>query len=438
MAGLLTRSDGLATAPRHVLVFNCGSSSLKYSLLEMPSEREITRGEAQRVGPVTAEPARILHRRDGVLETVFREMPSHVAAYDAVRELFARDGLPRPDAIGHRLVHGGREFSGAASRLTPEADRALDAVAELAPIHNPPAIQLVRGCRDRAPDLPQVLVFDTSFHSTIGDAARTYALPQAIREGLGIRKYGFHGISHQYVVSEAARLLGVPLTELNAVSCHLGSGGASLCAVVKGKSADNTMGYSPLQGLIMSTRCGDLDPALTLQLLARAGGDARAVEQLLNHKSGVLGLSDRTADIRDVLAGYGAGGTLDEVGQTYLWRQRKYVGAYLALAAPARAIVFTDTIGETVPAVRAALCAGLEAFGVELDDAANRSVQELPVDVARRESRVRLLVIATNEELAIARITHAVLNGESATDERPAIARTTRAVSDGDLATEGA
>lgn len=416
MAGLPTRSEARAPAPahRHVLVFNCGSSSLKYSLLEMPGERELTRGEAQRVGPVTAEPARILHRRDGVLETVFRPMPSHVAAYDAVMELFARDGLPRPDGIGHRLVHGGRQFAGAASLYTPEADRALDAVATLAPIHNPPAIQLVRGCRERAPDLPQVLVFDTSFHATIDAAARTYALPRALREGLGIRKYGFHGISHQYVVTEAARLLGLPLGDLNAVSCHLGSGGASLCAVVRGRSVDNTMGYSPLQGLVMSTRCGDLDPALTLQLIARAGGDAGEVERRLNHRSGVLGLSDRTADIRDVLADYGAGGTLDAVGQAYLWRQRKYLGAYLTLAAPARAVIFTDTIGETVPAVRAALCAGLEAFGVELDDAANREARELPVDVARRRSRVRLLVIATNEELAIARTTAAVLGGEPA------------------------
>ncbi len=417
MAGLPTRFEAPAPAPehRHVLVFNCGSSSLKYSLLEMPGERELTRGEAQRVGPVTAEPARILHRREGVLETVFRPMANHVAAYDAVMELFERDGLPRPDGIGHRLVHGGRQFAGAASLFTPEADRALDAVAELAPIHNPPAIQLVRGCRERAPDLPQVLVFDTSFHATIGEAARTYALPRALREGLGIRKYGFHGISHQYVVTEAARLLGIPLTDLNAVSCHLGSGGASLCAVVRGRSVDNTMGYSPLQGLVMSTRCGDLDPALTLQLLARAGGDAREVERLLNHRSGVLGLSDRTADIRDVLADFGAGGTLDAVGQTYLWRQRKYLGAYLTLAAPARAVIFTDTIGETVPAVRAALCAGLETFGVELDEAANREARELPIDVARRSSRVRLLVIATNEELAIARTTAAVLGGEPAT-----------------------
>lgn len=406
MAGLQTRSEVPVGSTQHILVFNCGSSSLKYSLLEMPREREITRGEAQRVGPVTSEPARIIHRVEGREETVFRPMPSHVAAYDEVMRLFERDGLPTPDAIGHRLVHGGREFSGAASLLTPEADSALDKVAELAPIHNPPAIQLARGCHSRAPQLPQVLVFDTSFHGTIGEAARTYALPRELREGLGIRKYGFHGISHQYVVTEAAKILRVPLGELNLVSAHLGSGGASLCAVVGGRSIDNTMGYSPLQGLIMSTRCGDLDPALTLQLLAQAHGDARAVEAQLNHKSGVLGLSDTSADIRDVLAAYGRGGGLDEVGQTYLWRQRKYLGAYLSLAAPARAIIFTDTIGETVPAVRAALCAGMEAFGIELDDAANRAGGDLPLDVATPHSRVRLLVIATNEELSIARATY--------------------------------
>jgi acetate kinase len=281
----------------------------------------------------------------------------------------------------------------------------LESVARLAPIHNPPATALLKACRARNPELPEVCVFDTSFHATIPDYARTYPLPARVREGLGIRKYGFHGTSHQFVAEEAAKFLGKPFAELNAVSCHLGSGGSSLCAIVKGKSVDNTMGFSPLQGLVMSTRCGDLDPAVTMRLLAAAQGDAGAVERLLNRKSGVLGLSGASADIRDVLAGIG-GASRERMGvteQVYLWRMRKYLGAYLAVVGEPDAIIFTDTIGETVPAVRLSVCSGLEAFGVRIDAARNANVTRYPCDVAAADSLVRLLVILTNEELAIAR-----------------------------------
>jgi acetate kinase len=226
-----------------------------------------------------------------------------------------------------------------------------------------------------------------------------------VREGLGIRKYGFHGTSHQFVAEEAAKFLGKPFAELNAVSCHLGSGGSSLCAIVKGQSVDNTMGFSPLQGLVMSTRCGDLDPAVAMRLLAAAQGDTGAVEKLLNKKSGVLGLSGASADLRDVLAGKAgpSGERMDLTAQVVLWRLRKYLGAYLAVVGNPGAIIFTDTLGETVPAVRAHVCAGLEAFGVQIDPERNEHVTAYPSDVAADDSRVRLLVILTNEELAIAR-----------------------------------
>jgi acetate kinase len=261
------------------------------------------------VGPPTAEPSRIVHRAGGRGETVVVPMRSQAEAFAEVMKLLEAPEL-KPDAVGHRMVHGGSRFR-ENTLVVDDTLPALEEINELAPLHNPPQAALVAACRARYPGLPQVLVFDTAFHSTIPERARTYALPRDLSRELGLYKHGFHGTSHRYVAGEAAGFLGRPLGDLNAVSCHLGSGGASLCAIRGGISIDNTMGYSPLQGLVMSTRCGDLDPALTLRLLARSGGDPRAVEDLLNRKSGVLGLSGTTADIRDVLAAYAGPGAGD-------------------------------------------------------------------------------------------------------------------------------
>ena len=238
------------------------------------------------------------------------------------------------------------------------------------------------------------------------------------RDELGPRKYGFHGTSHQFVMEEAAAFLKKPVAQFNAVSCHLGSGGASLCAIVNGRSVDNTMGYSPLQGLVMSTRCGDLDPALTMQLLAQTQGDGQRVSAMLNNQSGVLGLTGSTADIRDVLArrpeSDDTDARLEQTEQVYTWRLRKYLGAYLAVVGRADAVIFTDTIGETVPQVRWAMCSGMEVFGVRIDPAKNAQVTQYPTDIATDDSPVRLLVVQTNEELAIARQTHLRLSERAA------------------------
>jgi acetate kinase len=397
----------------NVLVLNCGSSSLKYRLIAMPGEVELAGGEAQRVGPATAEPARIYHRVAGSQQVVEVDMPNHAAAFDEVIKLLAKSAGLTPDTLGHRLVHGGERF-GHSEIIDDGVMAGLQAVRDLAPLHNPPAIGLIEACRQRYGHLPQVAVFDTAYHATIPNYAHTYALPKAIRDELGIRKYGFHGTSHQYVAAEAATFLGKPLQQLNAVSCHLGSGGASLCAIVAGKSVDNTMGYSPLQGLIMSTRCGDLDPAVTLQLLHDHVTDPGAVEKVLNQKSGVLSLSGTSSDIRDVLAGMADGGKdhqrQRDTASLYLWRIRKYLGAYLAVVGKPDAVIFTDTIGETMPAVRYALCADMEWFGLQLDSQRNNCPGELPADIASDASKVRILVVQTNEELAIARQTYLVLS----------------------------
>jgi len=397
----------------NVLVFNCGSSSLKYRLIAMPSERELAGGEAQRVGPPTAEPARLIHRAAGREHVHTVAMADHGVAFDQVMRVLSQAPDLVPDAVGHRMVHGGTRFDRHA-RVTPEVLADLAAIQDLAPLHNPPALALARACQQRYPDLAQVAVFDTAYHATIPPYARTYALPQELAAEMGLRKYGFHGTSHQYVVGEAARLLGTPVDAFSGVSCHLGSGGASLCAVVDGRSVDNTMGYSPLQGLVMSTRCGDLDPAVVMQMLASQRGDWGAVEQRLNQRSGVLGLTGTTSDLRDVLADDAshddAVSDRDLTTQVYLWRLRKYLGAYLTVVGRARAVIFTDTIGETVPAVRWGACTGMEVFGLAIDAQRNASPGALPADVATDASPVRILVIHTNEELAIARVTYGSLS----------------------------
>ncbi|MDF7806262.1 acetate/propionate family kinase [Pontiellaceae bacterium B12219] len=399
----------------NILVFNCGSSSLKYRLIAFPAEEELAAGEAQRVGPSTAERPRIYHTVSGHAKQVYYvDMPDHGTAFREVMHLLKIAGL-EPDALGHRAVHGGSLFT-QPTHMNKATIKQLEGLNKLAPLHNPPTLNLIHSCSREYPELPQIAVFDTAFHATIPEEAYTYAIPKQLRQRYGLRKYGFHGTSHQYVVKEAARIMKKPPAELSAVSCHLGSGGASLCAVKNGRSMDNTMGYSPLQGLIMSTRCGDIDPALTLSLMTSLSGGEAAVEQVLNRKSGVLGLSGISGDIRDVLAESTDPSVDDpairDAASAYIWRIRKYLGAYLAVVGTADALIFTDTIGEQVAAVREQVCRGLRCFGVELNEVKNREKMPLPRDVASDNSHIRILVIQTNEELAIARQVYQTLQSE--------------------------
>jgi len=400
----------------NVLVFNCGSSSLKYKLINMPDSIELAGGEAQRVGPPTAQPPCIIHRTGGTEETFHVDMPDHAVAFEEVMKILKRTPQLQPDVVGHRLVHGGAIFKNHAV-VNKKVFEELQTTKTLAPLHNPPAITLVDACRKLYPDLSQVLVFDTAYHSTIPEYARTYALPEYLRNDLGIRKYGFHGTSHQYVAGEAAKFLNIPTEKLNAVSCHLGSGGASLCAIVNGKSIDNTMGHSPLQGLIMSTRCGDLDASVVMQLVAKNVGHWQSVEKLLNKQSGVLGISGSTGDIRDVVETISRQTDetkMNETLQAYMWRIKKYLGSYLAAVASAAGkqadtIIFTDTIGETVPLVRWGICSDMKNLGVIINADRNEKVSQMPADLATDDSKVRILAVQTNEELAIAEYTYAIM-----------------------------
>ena len=401
----------------NILVLNCGSSSLKYRLISMPAETELAGGEAQRVGPPTAKPSRIIHRVSGQSpQTHVIPMRNHAVAFEKVMKLLARTEEHAPDAVGHRIVHDGGLF-----RAHVVLDDASIAKLETRPRHGsasqPPRRQSGQG-------LPE----------TVSRAAAG----RGVRHGVSCDDPGLclhlrhPGLDDSRAWNPQIRIPwhqpsirghgGGPAPAaaagaLNAVSCHLGSGGASLCAIVNGKSVDNTMGYSPLQGLIMSTRCGDLDPAVALRLMALSDGDYQSVEKLLNEKSGVLGLSGKSADIRDALSAPahqdGHASRAELTAQIYLWRLRKYLGAYLAVVGRPAAIIFTDTVGETVPAVRWAMCANMEDFGVILDTNQNVLKNKLPADIAAPASAVRILVIATNEELSIARSAHSLLVNES-------------------------
>ena len=399
-----------------ILVFNCGSSSLKYRLMEMPGEKEITGGEAQRIGPPTAEASRIVWKNQSSTSVRSVPMRNHAGALEEVMRLLVETGNDEPDAAGHRLVHGGTLIT-SDTLVDDQVAADLQATTHLAPLHNPPAVETVMACRARFPGIPQAVVSDTAFHSSIPDRASAYAVPGDIRRRLGIRKYGFHGISHGYIAAEAAKLIGVRLERFSGVSCHIGTGGASLCAVIDGKSVDNTMGYSPLQGLVMSTRCGDLDPGAILHLLSAAGGNAEHVEQQLNRQSGVLGLSGCSADVRDALKASAGGRRSDRACLTtdiYTWRLRKYLGAYLMICQKPQAVIFTDSVGEEVPEVRYAACVNMEVFGLMIDRVRNFSPGPLPADIALPSSPVRILVIHANEELAIARSTYSLLAQRSA------------------------
>lgn len=397
----------------NILVFNCGSSSLKYRLISMPGECELAGGEAQRIGPPTLVCPSIRHRCNGVESVVRTPMENHTAAFDKIMDLLSRHGAPAPDILGHRLVHGGGVFSEAV-RIDAQSLKTLSKIQNMAPLHNPPATELIKSVTCRHPGLPQAAVFDTGFHSNIPDYASAYALPGALTDELGLRKFGFHGTSHRYVAEETARFMGTSLEKFTAVICHLGSGGASMCAVENGRSVDNTMGYSPLQGLVMSTRCGDLDPAIVLRFIHAADGAAADVEKLLNKESGVLGMSGVSGDIRDVFNSLQKGGKGKEneafwhALQVYLWRIKKYLGAYLFILNSPQAVVFTDTIGETMPGVREAICEGMECFGLKIDRRKNTAATDLPADVAQQNSVARIVVMPTNEELAIARRTYEV------------------------------
>jgi acetate kinase len=400
-----------------ILVLNTGSSSIKYELLDPPTRLRSAEGLVERIGE---ERGRLTHRRGDEPPYVRdRPFPGHDAGLDAMMEAFAAVG-PEPDpiAVGHRVVHGGTRFTEAVL-IDDEVIAAIEELTPLAPLHNPVNLTGIRLARKIFPEVPQVAVFDTAFHRTLPPEAYTYAVPREWRERSGVRRYGFHGTSCAYVTRRAAAVLGRDLAGLNLIVLHLGNG-ASATAVSGGRSADTSMGMTPLEGLVMGTRSGDIDPALP-GYLTRAGGlDAQQVEHALTHQGGLLALTG-SSDMREVRARDDDEATL--ALEIYTRRIRKYVGAYYALLGRVDAIVFTGGVGEHDAATRAASLAGLDRLGIAVDPALNetRSADERAVSPPGAE--VPVLVIPTDEEQEIARQTLALLTSAPSSTVRRAPVR---------------
>lgn len=387
-----------------ILILNAGSSSLKYKLLEMPSERVLARGWVERVGEVDGL-ARVAHG-DQAERTV--ECFSHGEALGLVLKHLTGpdgvlDGLEALDAVGHRVVHGGEWFREPVLITLPVLAR-LKELGELAPLHNPPAVACIDACGYLAPGVTQAAYFDTCWHAGLPEHAYRYAIPWEWLEEHGVRRYGFHGISHEYVSLEAARLLGRPLTELRLITAHLGNG-ASIAACDRGRVVDTSMGLTPLEGLMMGTRPGSLDSAIIAHLVDRGGMGLDEVMDALNRRSGLLAVSGLGRDLRAILRARRQGHQRAALAfDMFVHQLRKYVGAYYFLLGGAQALVFTGGIGERSPEVRAALFEDRPELGVEIDPQANAGADGSRAEVISRESsRLKVLVIPTNEELMIAR-----------------------------------
>ncbi len=392
-----------------IFVLNCGSSSLKFQLIEADDDRLLAKGVVERIG---ASDAILTYKpvgKEPVVQT--RDIPSHEAALSLVLGLLSDSrhgvisGMNEIGGVGHRLVHGGEEF--VSSVLIDEKVKEwVHRCIQFAPLHNPHNLKGVEVCEQLMPGVPQVGVFDTAFHHTLPAEAYTYALPMTLYRKHRIRRYGFHGTSHAYVAQKAAEHIGRPIGELKIITCHLGNG-ASVTAVDGGNSVETSMGFTPLEGLVMGTRSGDVDPALIPYIAKIEDLSMAQVDALLNKKSGMLGLTEKTNDFREIEEGAEQGDQACILAlQIFCHRLRKYIGAYMAVLGGLDALVFTAGIGEHSPLVRSWSCRNLEAFGIALDPEKNQRN-----DLEISTGRVKVLVVPTNEELAIARETERILKG---------------------------
>jgi acetate kinase len=392
-----------------VLVVNTGSSSIKYQLFEMDGPKVLASGLVERIGEAGAK---LTHRAGDAEPLVVEDrIADHSEGFERVFKAFESAGGPIADlaGIGHRVVHGGDRLT--APTLVDDATiQAIADQAPLAPLHNPPNLLGIRITRASFPETPQVAVFDTAFHQTMPPRAWRYALARDLADELRIRRYGFHGTSHAYVARKAAEHLGRPAAELNLITLHLGNG-ASVAAVAGGRCVDTSMGLTPLEGLVMGTRSGDLDPAVVFYLHREAGLSVDDIDDLLNKRSGMLGLAGAN-DMREVARLVAEGNqAAAEAMDVYCYRIRKYVGAYTAALGRLDALAFTAGIGENNDAVRAGVCQGLEGLGVKLHAKRNKARTGKARTISADDSPVAVLVVPTNEELEIAEQTLAVVAG---------------------------
>ena len=393
-----------------VFVLNCGSSSLKYRVVDAEEGTAPASGLAERIGQASG---RLTHRADGVDHVFERPLRDHAAALKTVLNAFDREGPSLSGlgltAVAHRVVHGGSRFS-APVRIDDHVLATIRELSVLAPLHNPVNATGIEVARHAFPTLPHVAVFDTAFHQTLPPHAYTYAVPPHWTEEYGVRRYGFHGTSHAYVSRAAARLLGRRPQETNLIVLHLGNG-ASATAVAGGRSIDTSMGLTPLEGLVMGTRSGDIDPAVVAHLHRTAGLNSDEIDRSLNSSSGMLALTGHS-DLREVQGLCAAGDERAELAlQVYCYRIRKYVGAYMAALGRTDAVVFTAGIGENAADVRSRSLAGLEGLGIRLDEARNTARSRDARVISAEGSPVAVLVVPTDEELEMARQTVSLLDG---------------------------
>mgnify|MGYP001082584821 FL=1 len=391
-----------------VFVVNCGSSSIKYQLINMDGEKVMAKGLIERIG---MEGSTLKHTPAGKYTIDLKEdIPDHVVGIKmAIKALTNSDygvikDMSEIDAVGHRVVHGGERFTDSVL-ITGEVLSGIKACSEIAPLHNPPNLYGIEACMNIMKGIPQVAVFDTAFHQTMPKVAYLYGLPYEMYVKYGLRRYGFHGTSHKYVAQRAAELMGEHMSDLRIITCHLGNG-ASITAIKYGKSIDTSMGYTPLEGLIMGTRSGEIDPAIIPFLMEKENMTAQQIDDYLNRRSGILGISGLSSDFRDLESAANRGDDRSQLAiDVFAYKVKKYIGGYVAAMGGVDAIVFTAGLGENSPFMRDKICNGLEYLGTRVDPELNK-VRGQEKEISVRRARVKIFVIPTNEELVIARDTY--------------------------------
>lgn len=395
-----------------ILVLNCGSSSIKYALYNMDNRTVMTSGGAERVGLPDAFVK--VKMPDGEKKKIMHDIPEHTEGVKFIFSLLTDSeigvikSLKEIDAVGHRMVHGGEKFQQSV-RIDEEVLKAFEAVSDLAPLHNPANMKGIKAVSELMPGLPQVGVFDTAFHQTMPDYAYMYALPYDVYKKYGVRRYGFHGTSHRYVSHRVCEILGVPFDQQRIITCHIGNG-ASLAAIKNGKCMDTSMGLTPLEGVMMGTRAGDVDGGAITYLMKKMQMTPDQMSNFLNKDGGVAGIATVGSDMRDVEAACKDGDDRARLAiEMYSYRIKKYIGAYAAAMGGVDIIVFTAGVGENQPGLRRRMCEELEFLGVKIDENVNATLRGEEKVISATDSKVKVVVVPTDEELMIALDTQALL-----------------------------
>lgn len=395
-----------------ILVLNCGSSSIKYKLYDMEGEKVLAQGGVERIGLDGAFIKVTLP--SGEKRQIMHDMPDHKEGVNVVfkalldPEMGALKSLDEIDAVGHRIVQGGDKFNQSVL-VDKSVEEGIEELCDLAPVHNAGHLKGIRAVDALMPKTPQVVVFDNAFHSTMPDYAYLYAIPYELYEKYHVRRYGFHGTSHRYVSKRVCEILGLDQADSKVITCHIGNG-ASIAAVLNGKVVDTSMGLTPLAGVMMGSRSGDIDPSAVTYLMEKLDMSPHEMSDFLNKKSGVLGITGISSDMRDVEAAANEGNERAVLAlKMYAYRVKKYIGSYAAAMGGVDAVVFTAGVGENQTGLRADICRGLEFLGIEIDEAVNATVRGREAVISSPSSRVKVVVVPTDEEIVIARDTQALV-----------------------------